>query len=486
MRARLPLYAKILLWFFLNLALLATVFVLLFNAQFRFDLDWVLASNASQRVDAMRDLIVGELNATPPDEWDRVIDRFGDAYRVRFSLFDDDGNHLIGSVDELPKEVRARLLPLRPSQRLETNRHRGGEPVRSFLHTTNPTRYWLLVSARLDNPEAGGPMHTVLVAESGSFSVGGLIFDLGSWLRLALGAVVFSVLFWLPLLRGITRSIGQINHATRQIAEGRFDARVSTRRLDELGLLAESINQMAARLDGFVKDQKRFLGDVAHELCSPLARLQMALGILEQRAGKDQEFYAKSATEKAGQIATLVNDLLAFSKASFGASTVQLGPVNLLETVREAARREGAEAARLTVPADLMVSADPTLLLRALANLLRNAMRHSAPGGPISVSAERGEDSMVNIAVADTGPGVPEAELSKIFDAFYRVDVSRTRETGGSGLGLAIVKSCVESCRGSVTARNRQPRGLEVMVRLPEARDVPASHQRLTPPSSQG
>src|ERR1700734_3277862 len=101
MRPRLPLYAKILLWFFLNLALLATVFILLFNAQFRFDLDWVLASTASQRVDAMRDLIVGELNATPPDEWDRVIDRFGDAYRARFSLFDDEGRHLIGSVTEV-------------------------------------------------------------------------------------------------------------------------------------------------------------------------------------------------------------------------------------------------------------------------------------------------------------------------------------------------------------------------------------------------
>jgi len=470
MRARLPLYAKILLWLFLNLALLATVFILLFNAQFRFDLGWVLASNASQRVDAMRELIVGELNTTPPDEWDRVLDRFSDAYHVRFSLFDDEGNHLIGTLGELPKEVQGRLSPARPGQRAEMNQRSRGEPVRAFLHTTQPPRYWLLLSARLDNPETGGPMRTVLVVESSSLSVGGLIFDLASWLRLALGAVVFSVLFWLPLLRGITRSIGQITEATRQIAEGRFDVRVSTRRQDELGLLAEAINQMAARLDGFVKDQKRFLGDVAHELCSPLARLQMALGILEQRAGKGNEVYAKSASEKAEQIATLVNDLLAFSKASFGPSTVRLEPISVLEAVREAVRCDGAEAAQQEIPADLAVSADPALLVRALANLLRNAVRHGARAGPITISAER-ENGMVTIKVSDSGPGVPEDELSKIFDAFYRVDASRTRQTGGVGLGLAIVKACIDSCQGSVTARNRQPHGLEVIIQLPAATD---------------
>src|SRR5579862_105291 len=296
MRARVPLYAKILLWFFLNLALLATVFILLFNARFRFNLDWVLASNTSQRVDAMRDLIIGELNAAPPDEWDRVIDRFSGAYHVRLSFYDADGNPLLGAIGDLPPEVRHRLAPSLLRQ-----------PVRAFLHTSNPTQYWLLLSARIDNPEAGEPLRTVLVVESSTHSVGGLILDFTVWLRLALGAVIFSVLFWLPLLRGITRSIGQMTEATRNIAKGRFDARVSTRRRDELGLLAEAINQMAARLDGFVKDQKRFLGDVAHELCAPLARLQMALGILEQRAGQEQETYAKAAGEKAAQIASLVN-----------------------------------------------------------------------------------------------------------------------------------------------------------------------------------
>ena len=254
---------------------------------------------------------------------------------------------------------------------------------------------------------------------------------------------------------------------TRQIAEGRFDARISTRRKDELGSLAEAINQMAGRLNGFVKDQKRFLGDVAHELCSPLARLQMVLGIMEQRADERQKEYAKSAIEKAGQISALVNELLAFSKASYGASVASLQSLELREVVEAAVRQEvtATDQIIVQVPEGLMVLANNELLLRAVANLLRNAIRHGGSAGSVTIRATKGGQS-VKLSVADCGPGIPDAELPRIFDAFYRVDVSRARETGGVGLGLAIVKNCVESCRGSVTARNRVPHGLEVQIKL--------------------
>ncbi len=174
-------------------------------------------------------------------------------------------------------------------------------------------------------PETPGPVRGTLVIDDPSFTIGGLIVNLGPWWKLGLGALAFTILFWFPLLWGITRTVGRMTQATQRIAEGRFDIRVGTRRRDELGVLADSINQMAARLDGFVKGQKRFLGDVAHELCSPLARLQMALGIIEQNSNEKQLTYAKTATEKAGQISTLVNALLDFSKASFEAQSVHLG-----------------------------------------------------------------------------------------------------------------------------------------------------------------
>ena len=486
---RLPLPAKILLWFFLNVVLLAGVFLLLFNVQFHFDLNWLLSGSARQRIDSMRDVLTDALNGTEPDEWDAVIERYSAVYHVRLTLFDDGGSQLIGTVEEFPDEVRSRLVP--PPRTLPPeNAQASPAPQatgtgaaetrprpppwwrgrRDLIRTTHPTHYWLLMSMRLDNPETGGPMRTILMADDSSVSMGGLIMDMGPWLKLGLGAIAFSVLFWFPLLRGITRSIGKMTQATRTIAQGRFDVRVASARRDELGELAESINQMAARLDGFVKGQKRFLGDVAHELCSPLARLQMALGIIESRLGGTKEEQAasvKTALEKAGQISTLVNALLDFSKASFEAQSIHLGPVNVKEAVVKALAAESVtgDSATLDIPAGLTACADPELLVRALANLIRNAIRHNENVGKIIITAlKSGRD--VTIGVADCGTGVPEAELPKIFDAFYRLDASRTRDTGGVGLGLTIVKTCVESCHGTVTARNRHPHGLEVIITL--------------------
>jgi len=465
---RLPLAAKILLWFFMNLAVLAAVFVLLFDAQFRFDLDWVFASSARQRVDSMRTLIVDELNTRPPDDWGDVLKSFSRAYGVNFSLFESNGDHLIGAVTELPPEVRQRMQPLPPSAS-SSPEARNRSTARAFLRTKNPAQYWLLQRTRVDNPRAGGAMKVILVAQADSLAMGGLILDPVPWLGLVVGTVVFSVFFWFPLLHGITRSIGQMMQTTRQIAEGRFDVRVATRRKDELGSLAESINQMAGRLNGFVKGQKRFLGDIAHELCSPLARLQMVLGIMEQRAGEGRQGeYAKSASEKAGQIAALVNELLVFSRASFGATAIRLASVSVEQAVREAVRREGSESVGIQTRIDegLLVRADGELLVRALSNLLRNAIHHGGAVGCIFITASKEDDFSV-IRIADSGPGVPEEELPKLFDAFYRLDDSRTRETGGVGLGLTIVKTCVESCGGTVIAQNCQPHGLEVVIRLP-------------------
>jgi two-component system sensor histidine kinase CpxA len=348
------------------------------------------------------------------------------------------------------------------------------------MRTTDPTQYWLIASGRIESALIGDPMRIVLVARSQTFSAGGLIFDPKPWLLLGLGIVVFSLLFWWPLIASITRTIRRMMQTTRQIADGRFDVRVNLHRRDELGSLSESIDQMAIRLDGLVAGQKRFLGDIAHELCSPLARLQMALGILEQKASTEQAQFVQTASEKAQQISALVGELLSFSKASFGSSAVQLKSVPLREVIVEAARREKMENGpeiEINIPEELCVSADRELLVRAFSNLIRNAIQHAGTSGPISIravsnrsgesTAAEGEDvETVTVLVGDHGPGVPLEELSKIFDAFYRLDTSRTRATGGTGLGLAIVKTCIESCCGTVSARNRQPRGLEVLVTL--------------------
>jgi two-component system sensor histidine kinase CpxA len=227
---------------------------------------------------------------------------------------------------------------------------------------------------------------------------------------------------------------------------------------------------MAERLAGLVAGQKRFLGDVAHELCSPLAKLRVSLAILEQRTGQDQKTYLASAEDEAAHMANLVNELLSFSKASFAAHSAPLRPVNLREAADRAIRREApaGAAVQVEIPHDFLVQADPELLTRALANLLRNAIRYAGPAGPITLAASR-QGNQAHITVSDHGPGVPPADLARIFDPFYRVDPSRDRATGGVGLGLAIVKTCVEVCGGAVTCRNLHPTGLEVAIRLQTA-----------------
>jgi len=155
--------------------------------------------------------------------------------------------------------------------------------------------------------------------------------------------------------------------------------------------------------------------------------------------------------------------------------------VPLSAAIEAAIQHEKTESARIesAVTGDLIVSADPELLIRALSNLLRNAIRYGAEAGPIQIHAARHEDS-ITVTITDCGPGVPEAELQKIFDAFYRVDASRNRQTGGSGLGLAIVRTCIDSCNGSVTAENRLPHGLAVQIHLPAvAAPDPASRADL-------
>ena len=224
---------------------------------------------------------------------------------------------------------------------------------------------------------------------------------------------------------------------------------------------------MSTQLARFVKGQKRFLADVAHELCAPTARMQVALGILEQRADEDTREYVADITDDVRHMSELINELLSFSKAGMQMANTEITRVDVADTVRRVVELERTPDAVIdtSVPKDLAVLANPDYLFRALSNLVRNAIRYAGQAGPISVSA-RSEDGEAVITVADRGPGVPDTALEDVFTPFFRLEASRSRDSGGTGLGLAIVKACVEACKGTVRARNRRPAGLEVEIRL--------------------
>ncbi len=306
-----------------------------------------------------------------------------------------------------------------------------------------------------------------LVAVSDTMGGAGLFSDPLRWVNVLLVAVVLSVLFWLPMVRNITRPIAEITAATEQLAEGKFDTRVATGRSDEIGRVGQAVDHMADRLDGFVKGQRRFLGDISHELCSPIARVQAALGILDQRADDQQKKYVQDVQNEVEHMSELVNELLLFSQEGVKPRNIELEPVNLRETIDRVMEREGTDktSMKLSVNREISVNANSQRLSLALGNLLRNAIQYAGDDGPINVTA-RTEDKSVKLTITDCGPGLPEESLPKIFDPFYRPELARNRATGGAGLGLAIVKTCVEACNGTVTCRNRKPTGLEFKIVL--------------------
>lgn len=384
------------------------------------------------------------------------------------------------------KEIRPRSdgAPRDPAQKVKfgpEGGRRGGEPggfvrppdrptTRFVVRTGSPSVYWVgLRVPFVQSERSDRAMPAKLVARVGS--LWGLLQVLGlqSWLLGGGGVLALSVLFWLPLVRSITRSVGQLTAATEQIAEGRFDTRVTTHRRDELGKLGDSVNRMATRLDAHMNGQKRFLGDVAHELCSPLARLQMATGILADQAPKNLQETVADVRDEVQQMSTLVNELLAFTKAGMQPREVALTATALAPLAREALVREGAaDRVTLNIPADLGAMADADLLSRALGNLVRNALRYAGDAGPIVVSAARENDRTV-ITIEDHGPGVPAADLDRLGEPFFRPELARTREGGGVGLGLAIVRSSVSACGGEVRFANRTPQGFRAEIRLTAA-----------------
>ncbi len=497
MSLRLPLYARFLGWFLLNLLLLAAVFGVLVRTEFRFDA--LMSSLAGERVQQVADVIFGELRTRPRDQWNDTLARFEEAYGVQFALLDDRHEWLAGSSFELPGPLRERLRsgpapppgsslsgeekggvgfgvrpppggthpPPDPGRRFTGGRLEMGPP-RTFFRSDDPPGYWALIRAPLGPFEPGRMQLGRLVVRSRTLSAGGLFFDFMPW-WLAGGAVLaVSALWWLPFVGSITRSVRQMTGATEQIAEGRFEVVVNDRRGDELGRLGGAINRMSGRLAGFVTGQKRFLGDIAHELCSPLARMEMALGILDQRATEPQREYLNDVREEVRHMSGLVNELLMFSKAGLKPKGVVLGPVPLAPLLQAVMDRECPDGHGITVnvPADLVVRAEPERLSRALANLVRNALRYAGEAGPVMVSATVVEGRVV-ISVADEGPGVAEADLARLGEPFFRPDLSRGRETGGTGLGLAIVRGCVEVCEGKLTFQNRPPRGFLAQISLP-------------------
>jgi len=486
-KPRFPLWTKILLLSAANLAILAIVFAIFLRLQLRPEFESFLMDEARHRITAITALVAVDLQNTDRSQWDEVLKRYSSEHGVTFLLYRNTGEQLAGPPTPLPPEVDVRMprggpppprrdghgfrgeFSPRPRRSHEPFSFRSMPPGPPFLAVTSAQiKYWVGVRMPIIEEPDREPLRSVLMLISPTFFTNSFFFAIAPWLGIAAAAVLISALCWLPLVRRLTQSIADMMRATAHIAEGRFDVALNVKRHDELGHLAASINRMAGRLETFTEGRKRFLGAVAHELRSPIARMQVATGILERNTHPDTQKHIDDLKEDIDMMSRLTGELLQLAKAETTPDPLNLVPTNVAEAARTAARRESTDGIDIRVEVDpsIQVLANPEYLIRSFANILRNAVRYAGDKGPIRISAQE-ENHGVKISVVDSGPGVPEDVLDKIFIPFYRLEDSRDRRTGGTGLGLAIVRSCIEACGGTVECRNRVPSGLEVIISLP-------------------
>jgi len=278
------------------------------------------------------------------------------------------------------------------------------------------------------------------------------------------------------LTRYITRPILRLREAAHQLASGDLSARASTRispRGDELGDLVRDFDAMATRIEDLVSRQRQLISDVSHELRSPLARLNVALDLARQRKGDDSAF--DQAEEDTALLNEMIGRLLTIAKLDVSARDVPMIPVDLSELLHEVVRKANFEShpnedrVRLTVSGNVIVMGNPELLHSAIENVVRNAIHYTDPGTQVEILLQHdAAHRSARIHIRDHGPGLPDSELTNVFRPFYRVAADRDRQSGGAGLGLAIADRVIRTHRGTITARNADPRGLLIEILLPE------------------
>lgn len=286
------------------------------------------------------------------------------------------------------------------------------------------------------------------------------------WTVLLLAAAISLLSFWL-LSRSLTRPVARISETAERLAAGDMASRVGpaayTR--DEIGRLAAQFDRMADELDLQSRTRREMFRNIAHELRAPLTRLQIATELLERKPDAADEQLARIRYE-VERIEALASDVLALARAE---QALDAGGVAVLEPIVEriVADAEFEASARdvriryARADEQLRIKGNPDAIASAVENVVRNAVQNTPSGGEVCVSVGGGE--FCSVKVTDTGSGVAEAELQKIFEPFYRIDTNRP----GAGIGLAITRRVLQQVGGELAAANRPGGGLQITMRFP-------------------
>lgn len=293
------------------------------------------------------------------------------------------------------------------------------------------------------------------------------LLDMGAVLRLVallsmiLAAAYLSIRWILSPVRGLTEGV-------REVGKGNLDYRLSLKRSDELGELAQAFNAMAERIRTMLRAKEQLMLDVSHELRSPLTRMKVALESLPEG------YIKKSIEEDVVEMETMVAEVLQTARSHYMHGQLNLQRVNLAELLRGVlssfnGQPPGIEAG--TLPDRIELSVDPDRVKSVFKNVLENAVKYSCNiSKPLKVSMENRKPYVV-VRVQDNGIGIPEDELPFIFEPFYRVDKSRSKDTGGYGLGLSLCKTVMEAHHGKIEVESAAESGTTVSLFFPDSKN---------------
>ena len=398
-----------------------------------------------------------ELDRYGPDALRNYMQRLESGAHIHAAFYDEKGTLLAGT-----DTVDARKAVEKVTATGEPEFSISGGTALAAQRATGPARRTYIFVAEM----ARGPV--------GAFRPGARIL-LFRWVL----AILISGLICGLLTRSLTGPILRLRGAATQLATGDLSARAGAAvisRRDEIGDLGRDFNRMAGRIEELITSERQLIRDISHELRSPLARLNVALGLVRRRADEEIVPALDRIEREAETLNEMIGRLLALAKMDAASEPPDPIPIELHNMVAEVAADAAFEAQERGTSVQVVSSVDCTvvgsgeLLHSAIENVVRNAIRYSKPGAPVEIRLSCGQAAagrIAEISVRDHGPGVPEDELANLFRPFYREADARERDTGGIGLGLAITYRAVELHRGTVSAKNAPGGGLLVTVSLP-------------------
>jgi signal transduction histidine kinase len=283
-------------------------------------------------------------------------------------------------------------------------------------------------------------------------------------LLIFLTIIIVIVVIAHAFLRHLLRPLRELSDGVARLGDGVLDVQVPRRTADEFGALADAFNSMVGKVRGMIGSRDQLLIDVSHELRSPLTRMKVALELLPNDAHRTRLSHDVAEMER------MVTELLELERLRTGKglrlARADLRPI--IDDVAERHRGGHPDVRVVSERSELMLDIDAEKVKTVLRNLLENAIKHSLPdSGPIEIAVVDG-DAVVEVRVSDDGVGVPASDLERLFEPFYRVDRSRSKETGGYGLGLSMCKRIMEAHGGTIAAEPLAVRGSRFVLTFPK------------------